>query len=245
VTWEEWLYAHVVVFAAFVLRGLTGFGTALVMAPLLTLFLDLKRTAVITAVLSVLNGVGLAYALRRDVAGRTFVLASASALAGLALGTYLLVTQPGALLKRSVGILTVLFSVGLFRRGRRTFGPPRLWPESVGVVAGLISGVLGGLFGTSGPPMVVYLSRRGVGIAAFRATLIAFFCVVDFTRLLGYAASGLLSGQLLLTCVLLLPVSFAGGYVGTRIYTRVNERAVRVVVAAALAVTGGVLAVGR
>ncbi|OGG51165.1 MAG: hypothetical protein A3F84_19315 [Candidatus Handelsmanbacteria bacterium RIFCSPLOWO2_12_FULL_64_10] len=243
--WEEWLYAHVVVFAAFLLRGLTGFGTALVMAPLLTLFLDLKRTAVITAVLSVLNGVGLAYALRRDVVRRTFFLTSASALAGLSLGTYLLVTQPGALLKRGVGILTVLFSVGLFRRGRKDAGPPRLWPESAGVIAGLLGGVLGGLFGTSGPPMIVYLSRRGVGIAAFRATLIAFFCVVDFTRFFGYAASGLLTRQVLFACALLLPVSFLGAYVGTKIYTRVNERAVRIVVAVSLAVTGAVLALGR
>ncbi|MBI2952622.1 sulfite exporter TauE/SafE family protein [bacterium] len=243
--WEEWLYAHVVVFTAFVLRGLTGFGTALVMAPLLTLFLDLKRTAVITAVLSVLNGVGLAYALRRDVVRRTFFLTSAGALVGLALGTYLLVTQPGALLKRGVGLLTVLFSIGLFRRGRRASGQPRLWPESAGAVAGLLGGVLGGLFGTSGPPMIVYLSRRGVGIAAFRATLIAFFCVVDFIRFFGYAASGLLTRQLFLTCVLLVPASFLGSYVGTKIYTRVNERAVRVVVAVSLAVTGAVLTLGR
>lgn len=244
-TWGEWFLTHAIVFAAFALRGLTGFGSALVMTPLLTLFMDLRQTVILTAVLSILNGFGIAYYVRGEIARRTFALTSVSALVGLVVGTYLLVTQPNVLLKRGVGVMTILFAAGLFRRDKGSFARTRPWPESAGLIAGLLSGVLGGLFGTSGPPMIVYMSRRGMSVAVFRATLIAFFCVLDVSRMLGYAASGLVTRQILLTGVLLIPISLLGVYAGTRIHTRLNERFLWMTVAVALLVAGVALVVGR
>ena len=244
-SWEEWVYAQGIVFAAFAVRGLTGFGTALVMAPLLTLFLDLKRTAVITSVVAVLNGVGLAFELRKDVARRMLLITSAASLIGLAAGTYLLVTQPGPALKRAVGFITVVFGADMFRQGGRGPSENRPWPEGAGVPVGLLSGVLGGLFGTSGPPMVVFLSRKGLRLAAFRATLIAFFCVLDTARAVGYAATGLITREILIVCAWLMPISYLGSFAGKRIHDRVPERTVRVAVAATLLVTGLVLVMGR
>jgi uncharacterized membrane protein YfcA len=58
------------------------------------------------------------------------------------------------------------------------------------IVAGLVSGVLGGAYGMNGPPLAIYGTFRGWPPRQFRATLQGYFLVASIAGLIGYGMAG-------------------------------------------------------
>ena len=61
---------------------------------------------------------------------------------------------------------------------------------------GLSSGLLTGLFGTGGPPLVLYYQLSGADKAAFRGNLMAIFLLMTLVRVPSYAGMGLITAPL-------------------------------------------------
>jgi hypothetical protein len=109
------------------------------------------------------------------------------------------------------------------------------------VVAGAGGGTLGGLFGTSGPPFVAYLSYKLREKDVLRASLIGLFAVDYSWRTAVFAFSGLLTGELLIFALYLTPVLILGTFLGHKIHLRVPEGLFRKVVAGILVISGALL----
>ena len=108
-----------------------------------------------------------------------------------------------------------------------------------GVVAvGLVSGVLTGLFGTGGPPLIFYYQLRGSDKAAFRGNLMAIFLLMTAFRLPSYAAFGLITEPRVWSSLALVPAAILGALAGDRIHLRTDEATFRRLVSAALVVIG-------
>jgi uncharacterized protein len=87
-------------------------------------------------------------------------------------------------------------------------------------VAGLAGGVTGALFGSGGPPYVIYLSRRLGEPVRLRATISAMILLSTGLRLLVFTGSGLVQRDQLLAFALLAPFALLGLWVGTRFSRR-------------------------
>jgi len=103
--------------------------------------------------------------------------------------------------------LAVIFSAAnllLAHRVRTSPSPP----ASFALFGGL-SGIFGGLFATSGPPIVYHMLRQPFDPLHIRRCLMLVFVVNNASRLLMVAGTGKFSHQSLILCCISVPVAFA------------------------------------
>jgi uncharacterized membrane protein YfcA len=160
---------------------------------------------------------------------------------GLAAGALLLASLPVIWIARILGLFTVVIGVWSILQVR---GEPQqpIEPRRVSTAGvGLLGGTLHGLVGTSGPVVVPYFQRVLSSPGEFRATLLAYFLVLDVLRMAGYAQLGLVTGESLWRAALLLPIGLAGSVLGGRLHVRVRPRLFQLAVGALLCATGVLL----
>jgi len=131
--------------------------------------------------------------------------------------------------------VTVLCAIQL--AGLRVSIPPHRRPLA-SVVAGFISGAIGGLAGTWGPPTVLYL----VAIDTPKARQIVVQGVIyglgSVMLLLGHLRSGVFNSESMWFSVVLLPPALIGMWFGFRIHDRIDQQTFRKVTLAVLMIAG-------
>lgn len=206
--------AFVVAGVAAVAQALTGFGSALVVVPLLTISLGPGPAVVSATVMSALLS---AYAMarhRRDVAWRSMLTVSLAALLGMPLGLLALIWFSERTLTALIGGVLLLFIVVIVR------GFHLRQRSSSEAVVGFISGGLLTSTGLNGPPIVAAYQAMRLPPVTLRATLLASLCVQDVAAVCGFAAIGRVSPVVLLVVAAGLPGLALGWFVGNRIFAR-------------------------
>lgn len=237
----ELLLAGLIVFAAMVIRGFTGFGGALLMVPLLGLVWDVRLAIVLVACIQLATGGMLVGMARRSVNWRMLGPVVGVGIIGLVAGSYLLARLPVEWIAKIVGVVSIV--LGLVSLARRvaiaqTAAKP---PVVVSAAVGLTAGLLHGLVGTSGPVMVPYLQRILPSPAVMRATLLSYFFLLDILRIGGYLQLGIIDGTVVRWGLLLIPVAVIGSIAGARIQMQVSDNVFRIAVAGLLIVAGALL----
>ncbi|HWC27467.1 MAG TPA: sulfite exporter TauE/SafE family protein [Solirubrobacteraceae bacterium] len=167
--------AVLALFVGAALQSATGFGFALVSAPILFALLG-PQQAVTAGVLValVLNGLTLATERRRpQVLVRDALALLGWSLPGIALGALALRELPDRLLSALVGF-AVLAGVALRALSHRRGAPARLRPWHL-PASGATGGALSTSTSLSGPPLVFYLLARRASPTQTRDTLAAIF----------------------------------------------------------------------
>ncbi|MCV2880910.1 TSUP family transporter [Actibacterium sp. XHP0104] len=220
-----------------VVRGFTGFGTGLIFMPVAARFIPLADAIVVlnvTGILSLL--VLMPRAWREADRGQVGVLALA-ALATAPLGVMLLTWLDGGTVRWALSLAALVTLVALMAgwRHARRLG----WP-GLGAVGGA-AGVLGGMTGLSGPPVILfYLSGPG-RVAQVRANTVLFLSVLDAGIIANLFARGLV-GMHAIGLGLLLSVPYlVSVFIGQALFRPERERAYR---HAAYAVIGLAIATG-
>lgn len=146
---------------------------------------------------------------------------------GVILGTTLLVGLPGQPVLIALGLFVLVFGVryALDLHGERPIS--RAWA----VPAGLTGATVSGLFGTGGPPYVIYLTHRIRDKGELRATLSVLFMLEGALRVLVFLFAGLLADRSVWLGVALgLPLLFLGLWLGSHVHLRLSHaQMVRVV----------------
>jgi uncharacterized membrane protein YfcA len=227
---------------AAVVQVVSGFGFALVAAPVLVALTDPVTSVGILGVLGTLASLVTLGAGRErpQVLARTGGALVAWALPGLVLGVVLVSRLPEDVIRAAVGVLVLAALVQRRVTAARTAAPR---PSSrVGLAAaGATAGALTTTTGLNGPPLVVYLTSREVSPREARDTLAVIFVVLGLLALVALAVAGEL--ELPLEVLALPPAVIAGGLLGHRIFDRMAEhhrhRAVTVLLLASAATALG------
>ena len=218
-TLETAAYSAAVLFIAYLVRGIAGFGSGLIAVPLLTLFSPV--TAVVPVVVS-LDYIGSASQSVRnlhDIAWREQIALVPFMLLGILGGLYLLTGLPTWVLAKTLGVFVVAFAI------YQLLPLPAIRvSRAAATYCGLLGGLLGTLFGTGGPFYAIYLDLRGLDRRAFRATFALNFLIDGGVRLIAYAVMGLLNRDTLLHILVALPLVGAGLYAGGHIQTGLSQR---------------------
>jgi uncharacterized membrane protein YfcA len=234
------LLTALIALLAFFVQGFTGFGASLILTPLLTLLIDLKTAVVASAIIQIPVGIWLTRQVYHQIDRQALFRLLPASLIGLVIGTTALATIDVEWLRRIVGLLTAFFALRVLIRaiyGARA----QPWPGWVGAIAGFAGGTLGGLFGTSGPPVIAYLEgiiERG---AVLRATLLAYFLILNSLRVGGYGISGMFTQPVGVSALAIIPGAVLGAWLGASLHQRSAEKGLRYAVAAVLFITGLVL----
>jgi len=206
-------------------RGFSGFGSALVLTPSLSALYGPIAAVPVLILLEVSLSFQLLRPALRLVVRREVLILSLAAAAMTPLGAWILTAADPAVLRWSISIGILLFLLALLAGWRR-----RLPPTGVGLaVTGALSGLGNGASGIGGPPVVLYYLAGTGSAAQVRATVIVYFFAIDLLALAWMAAIGLVTLPLLILAAVMLPVAILGVWIGAKGFARSSERVFRLV----------------
>ncbi|QOR38372.1 sulfite exporter TauE/SafE family protein [Billgrantia diversa] len=214
-TLGTWLScALVLALGAFVQRA-TGFGLAVVGAPLL-LLIDPRLVPVTLVLFGFTVSLLMMRHYRHEVRMAELGMALAGRLPGNGLGLWLLLTAPLAVLEKLIAA-SVLFAVAvtLFRL-RLPVNRASLFG------AGVLSGIFGTVAAIGGPPMVLLM--HGLTPDRLRGNLAAFFLITSSLTLATLALAGQVRLWHLGLALTLLPSVLLGSALANRVAHRLDRR---------------------
>lgn len=221
-----------------VIRGITGFGGAMVMSPPLALLLGPLVTVPVVLLLESVAAAPMLVQLRHLVRWRVIGPIIAMACLTVPLGTYVLVTADPLVMRRVIAGVVIVFSL-LLLRGWRYAGKHRL---ATGLGLGAVSGTMVGATSMGGPPVILYLLAGPDPIDTTRANLTYFVGAISLAGVAVLALNGVLGLQGLWLAALLAPGYYLGMVAGTRLFSRFNDtRFRRFTLFFMLAVAAGIL----
>lgn len=214
-----WLLSLGVVAIAGLVRGFSGFGAGLILAPALSLLFNPQQVVATVVLLEITAGTGLVPQAIPKTRWREVLPLVVGAVVMVPVGAHFLALLEPTLMRRIIGGLILGF-VLLLLTGKSHYDQPSL-ALTAGV--GALSGFLTGLAGIGGPPIVLYQMSGRNPAAANRANFIVFFALTQVIALGSYWARGLMSVAVGTLFITLVPAFVVGLLVGQRYFKRVDE----------------------
>ena len=194
--------------------GYTGFGSALVMVPLLALMFGPVEAITVTAIASLIGSLQVYAGAARLARWREVGPLCAAILVATPLGVAVLFTTDPEIIRRAIGFL-VLLAAGLLMsgwvyRGRRG--------AAAGAVAGALCGGITGAAGVGGPPVVVYFLASPDSAAVQRANVVIPVGVVAVVTVVAIGAGGGIGAETVARGIVLSPAAMLGFWTGSRLF---------------------------
>ncbi len=213
---ENWLIIIAAVFVGSYLQSVIGFGMALIVVAIGRIN-DSLDFPTLTAAVSVIALANIVISLRGNlhaISKRFLGLLMLGQLPAVALGLFalhILSINAIAFLELMLALFLIGGSVASVYRprpGEKISNPPAI------VLAGAVAGLSGGLFAASGPVMGWFGYRQPLSLVIIRATLLSFFAVGCMSRTLMVAATGGLTQEVAIFCIVATPATVVGAWLG-------------------------------
>lgn len=197
------------------IRGFSGFGTGLLMAPVFSLLMAPTDVVVVILLLNLLTTIQLLPSALRSVDwGLVFRLFIPSIL-GLPVGLALLHSVEPVMMRKLVAIVVTL-AASILLAGWVYRGPDGRWQD---VLVGSASGFMTAIGGIGGPPIILYLlSIPRISPSVIRAVCIVFFSFAQIITLVPLSLTGSTTLKQLAIVALLLPVAILASIAGTHLH---------------------------
>ena len=157
-----------------------GFGGGLIAIPPLSLLVGVQDAVTLALVLQLVTGL-LVWELRAELKWTVLRPLLAGLIAGTAAGTYLLASVPENILRLFLAGFIVVYLIKSQFFDDLAF--PGLRRTGGGLLTGLVAGLLQGLIGSGGPPLVIYLRETVRDKSAMRASLLLLLFLSNCLRL--------------------------------------------------------------
>ncbi len=214
---ELLMMAAPIIFFAYLVRGVCGFGSGLIAIPVLSFMFPLAVAVPLVVMLDYLASAGQGVSLRQSIEWREIGRLIAPALIGVSTGLLIFHQVDAELLTRFLGGFVFLYALYAL------WGPEMPRASSWWALPAAVSGgAVGTLFGTGGPFYVTYLKARQLDKTGFRATFACIFILDGAARVTGYVSTAIVDLQLLALLALSLPVMILGMYLGGKIHTSLS-----------------------
>ncbi|MDB5866838.1 MAG: permease [Betaproteobacteria bacterium] len=223
---EVLVFAPLIVLTAYVIFGISGFGSTLIAVPLLVQLYPIKFVIPMIVTLDCIGAISMGLRLRADVNKTELVPLLPFLAIGLLIGAFLLLKLPAELLLGALGVIVVGYGL-LYASGRQPrFRVGRWAAPPVGIFAGTTSS----MFGVGGPIYVMYLAARGSSPEQIRATVPVIFIFTTIARIAIFSVAGLFTLEVLYTAAALLPVMALGMWLGHHLNLSMSrEQLVRII----------------
>ncbi|WP_298633808.1 sulfite exporter TauE/SafE family protein [uncultured Umboniibacter sp.] len=218
-----------IVFGAFAVGAMTGFGSVVLALSVGALIIDLPSLVVILVPLTLLMNLPLAWRNRSHIDWSLLLkVILPFMLSGMAIGYWLPQIFPEDILTLVFASFILLLSgqallqlkslpVDAVVDSRNTSVQQTKRASLIGV-----SGVIHGMYASGGPLLVYAMSKAAKGKAAFRATLVTVWLSLNSVLTVAYLIDGRLLAQGY-SIALLAPMVLAGAWVGNWMHHRVDE----------------------
>ncbi|MBO6717554.1 MAG: sulfite exporter TauE/SafE family protein [Rhizobiaceae bacterium] len=206
-------------------RGMSGFGTGMIVAPLAGALYSPKWALIILVIIDLLPIIPITIPCFRIARWREILPMIAGSFLTLPLGLYFLRVGDPVLLRWiiSAAILACVLMLwsGWRYRGRRT--------DALSASVGGVAGVLSGIAQIPGPPVLAYWLASDFPAAVIRANLLVFFFLGEFVTIGNLAVAGMFERGPIMIALAAMPVYFAALMVGWRLFGLASDRTYRLV----------------
>ncbi len=232
---EVLVFAPLIVITAYIIFGISGFGSTIIAVPLLAHLYPLQFVIPVIVLLDCIGAISMGARLRADVNKAELTPLFPFLVVGMLVGAFLLLKVRAELLLGGLGVCVLIYGT-LFALGKQpTFRLKRWTAAPVGLFAGTTSAA----FGVGGPIYVMYLTARGATPEQVRATVPVIFIFTTIARIAIFTVAGLFSREVLYSAAALLPIMILGMWIGHHLHLNMSrEQLVRIM--GALLVLSGV-----
>lgn len=214
----SWVFALCAVFFAGLIRGVSGFGFALILAPILLLILTPTSVVVLNLLLGLLGNIlVLSHSFKKVNLKKILPMVMGSSL-GIPLGVWIIILIAPSTLKILIGGVTVSFAVLLALGFSKAFTREKL---ACGI-AGFLSGVLSSATSLGGPPVVLFMHNQNWQKDLIHTSLAAYFLFACFWSLVALSVAGLVDTRILASAASLAPALLSGIGLGMLVFRRIN-----------------------
>jgi uncharacterized membrane protein YfcA len=219
-------------------RGVTGFGGAMVMSPRLALLLGPRLAVPVVLLLESVVAAPMLLRTRHRTSWRLIGTILVAACAFVPFGVVVLATTDPLVIRRAIAISVILFAFILLC-GWRYAGHPRV-ATSLGLEA--ISGGMLGATSIGGPPVILHLLSGPDPIETTRANLTLYVTVTSFVGIVMLWHEGLFDLRAAWTSLWLAPAYYLGLVAGLRLFPRFTDARFRqLVLVLLIAMSTGIL----
>ncbi|MBN2472866.1 MAG: sulfite exporter TauE/SafE family protein [Anaerolineae bacterium] len=215
--------------------GLAGLGGLVL--PLLSTIMPVSQAVGLSLPMLM---IGDAIALRvywREWDGYYLRLMLPAAAGGILLGILLLNSLPDIVLRRALGVFTLL--AVLYTAGRHRIATLRYKPHAWhGVLSGGTVGFVSALANAGGPPASIYLLLQNLKPLTFLGTITLLFTVINLLKLPLFLSTNVIDLEELARMIWLLPAIPVGVWAGKQLLKRFNQQTFEVVMLILLTYSG-------
>ena len=207
------LIALIVIFSGF-LRGFIGFGSGLLMIPILSFFYSPIFAMVFNIVIEIpatiyLTFVGIKKSNLKEITPMMFTM-----MLTIPFGTIFLVSVDEQIIKTLMSLLLIFFVI-LIATGWRI---KSTITKYVLVLGGAISGLMQGATGMGGPPYVTVLLSKNDSDDVARANILVITSGLVISAIISLYYFGLFTKDILLTGAISAPIYVFATYIGTKFF---------------------------
>jgi uncharacterized protein len=210
-------------FVAGLVRGFSGFGSAMIYVPAASLITGPQTAVIILWTMDTIPSLPIVMPALKKTEWKSVLPVAAGYAATVGFGVWLLKHGDTELLRWLISGF-ILVTVAILWSGWRYHGAR---PLPLSLAVGGVSGVFGGAAALSGPPVLVYWLAGDDPAWRFRAnTIILFFITTLFSGIAMFAA-GLFHTKAVVAALICAPVYGLGLVLGQRLFGRTSEAAYR------------------
>ena len=228
-----WMLAALV---GYFVKGVAGIGNTLVVTSAMSYTRTNAEITPVELLLCVPTNLAVTWVYRRHINWKLAIAPMCMVLAGDVLGVLLLKNVDVTAMKAVFGVVLILLSAEQLWRELRG-KPGKAAHPALMLALGVSAGVLCGMFGV-GALLAAYLSRVTTDDQTYKGTMSIIFTVENAFRVIAYSVTGLLTTASLINAAMLLPFMGLGLFLGIRLSSRMNARAMRIIIGVMLLISG-------
>ena len=217
------VYACITLFISGLIRGFSGFGSAMVNAPILSLLWGPTVGIPVAALIELVPAIQLTPKAIPNANWRLVWLMGIPALILIPLGSWLLTTLPADFIRRFVALIVLMLVITLWSgwryKGKRTTSSTNL--------VGSCSGLLSGATGMGGQPVILYLMAGKESAKELRAILVCYFTIILVGLMISFGFLGLFSQSVIWQTIFLVLPFLIGIFIGALLFPLAAEKTYR------------------
>jgi uncharacterized protein len=228
------LGAAVMTFGAAYIRGLTGFGMAIILVPLLGMIIRPDEAVVLAILLQLLIGpVGMGMILEHSHRSSALLIAGL-AMMTTPLGLWALAYTPPDLARVIIAAIAIGAFVAVILTRKATAQPGTIGT----VLVGMASGVLTGFAAMPGPPVIPYYLREAFAPQTARASMMLIFFGTAIAGTISALLLEVATMRMLILALLLFVPMWLGNWLGGKAFGKISTTLWRSFVALLLGIAG-------
>ncbi|WP_163710433.1 sulfite exporter TauE/SafE family protein [Mangrovibacterium lignilyticum] len=217
----EWIISVIVILMASLLKGMTGFGFALLALPILTIFFPMQVLVPAMTLFNLFTSLYILANIKLKIDYKYLIPMLLASFIGIPAGVQILQYLPERTMELTTGIS--IFSLSMVFLLSSNKEVPESRKTKPIVFAGFLSGLMGSSMSIGGPPIALAMNRKGYAKERFRKMFALMSVINAVIATVLYVSKGMFLAFSLKFAIFLFPVMLLGSKLGDVLSKKINQ----------------------